>query len=246
MHLLVRGVQHLGPIEGNEQHAVRVAPELQVLVASEVHGVGFLSAGTGPGLSASAVGGAVRAKRYIVARSRWGTLIYMHAHTSNSYGEALVDELKWVHGLIRRDLISIRELAADLENGLSAGDAVAAVRSLEVSGPLWRLKINCLQYCRFVHAHHHAESALLFPRLRRSNPALGPVVDKLEADHAVVSDLLDDVSAVAADLASQEEPTTRKRLIDALGDLSAVLLAHLDYEEEHIADTLRTWAGWGW
>ncbi len=61
-----------------------------------------------------------------------------------------------------------------------------------------------------------------------------------------MSDLLDDVSAAAADLAGQEEPTTRKRLIDALGDLSTVLLAHLDYEEEHIAGTLRTWAGWRW
>jgi hypothetical protein len=170
----------------------------------------------------------------------------MHTHTSNSQGEALVNELKWVHGLIRRDLRTVRELAADLDNGLSGGDVVAALQSLEVSGPLWRLKINCLQYCRFVHSHHHAESALLFPRLRLANPALGPVVDKLEADHATVSDLLDDVSAVAADLASHEEPTTRKRLIDALGDLSTVLLAHLDYEEEHIAGTLRTWAGWGW
>ena len=151
-----------------------------------------------------------------------------------------------MHGLIRRDLRTVRELAADLDHGLSGVDALAALQSLEVSGPLWRLKINCLQYCRFVHSHHHAESALLFPRLRLANPALGPVVDKLEADHATVSDLLDDVSAAAADLESQEEPTTRKRLIDALGDLSTVLLAHLDYEEEHIAGTLRTWAGWGW
>lgn len=170
----------------------------------------------------------------------------MHAHTSNSRGEALVAELKWVHGLIRRDLRTVRGLAADLDNGLSGDEAVTALQSLEVSGPLWHLKINCLQYCRFVHSHHHAESVLLFPRLRRTNPGLGPVVDKLEADHATVSDLLDDVSAAAADLAGQEEPATRKRLIDALADLSTVLLAHLDYEEEHIAGTLRSWAGWGW
>jgi Hemerythrin HHE cation binding domain len=170
----------------------------------------------------------------------------MYAHASNSQGEALVEELKWVHGLIRRDLRTVRELAADLENGLSGHDAVAALESLEISGPLWRLKINCLQYCRFVHSHHHAESALLFPRLRLANPALGPVVDKLEADHAQVSDLLNAVSAAAMELAGAEEPATRRRLVDALGDLSAILLAHLDYEEEHVADTLRTWAGWGW
>jgi hypothetical protein len=106
--------------------------------------------------------------------------IYMHAHTSSSQGEALVDELKWVHRLIRRDLQTVCALAADVQVGLPGDDAVAAIQSLEVAGPLWHLKINCLQYCRFVHAHHHAESALLFPRLRATNPALGAVVDKLE------------------------------------------------------------------
>jgi Hemerythrin HHE cation binding domain len=170
----------------------------------------------------------------------------MHAHTSSSQGEALVQELKWVHRLIRRDLETVRALAADIRTGLPGDDAAAAIQSLEVAGPLWRLKINCLQYCRFVHAHHHAESALLFPRLRATDPALGPVVDKLEADHAQVSDLLDEVTTAAAALAGQEDPARRTQLIDALGGLSAVLLAHLDYEEEHIAGTLRTWAGWGW
>jgi hypothetical protein len=170
----------------------------------------------------------------------------MHAHTSNSLGDALVQELKWVHRLIRRDLQTVRALAADVSAGLPGDDAAAAIQSLEVGGPLWQLKINCLQYCRFVHSHHRAESALLFPRLRLTNPALGPVVDKLEADHAEVSELLDDVSAAAADLASQEDPVARRRLAVALASLSTVLLAHLDYEEVHIADTLRSWAGWGW
>ena len=90
-----------------------------------------------------------------------------------------------------------------------------------------------------------ARVLLLFPRLRQSDPALGPVVDKLEADHAAVSGLLDDVSAAASELAGEEAPATRTRLIGALADLSAVLLGHLDYEEEQISGTLRTWTSWG-
>jgi iron-sulfur cluster repair protein YtfE (RIC family) len=169
----------------------------------------------------------------------------MHVHASNPRGEALVEELQWVHGMIRRDLRTVRALATEVQGGLPGADAAEAVRALEVSGPLWQLKVNCLQYCRFVHMHHHGESVMLFPRLRESNPALGPVIDKLEADHAEVSGLLDDVSAAAMELAHQEEAATRARLTAALTDLAAALLAHLDYEEEQISGTLRTWSDWG-
>lgn len=86
---------------------------------------------------------------------------------------------------------------------------------------------------------------MLFPLLRQSDPALGPVVDKLEADHARVSDLLDEVSAAATALADREDAGVRKRLVTALGILSDDLLEHLQYEEDNISGTLRTWTSWG-
>jgi hypothetical protein len=69
-------------------------------------------------------------------------------------------------------------------------------------------------------------------------------VDKLEADHARVSDLLDEVSAAATDFAERESEAGRARLGGALDDLSRDLLEHLDYEESSISETLRTWTGW--
>jgi Hemerythrin HHE cation binding domain len=164
-----------------------------------------------------------------------------------SRGEAMVAELKWVHGMIRQDLQTVRRLAADVQGGMSGGRVAAGIRSLVAGGPLWQLKINCLQYCRFVHSHHHAESVMLFPALRRANPELGPVIDKLEADHARVSDLLNDVEAAAAELAEREDPAIRQRLTLALQVLSDELLAHLAYEEDNVSDTLRTMTAWpGW
>jgi hemerythrin-like domain-containing protein len=103
-----------------------------------------------------------------------------------------------------------------------------------------------LRHCRFVHSHHSHESYLLFPALRQANPALNPVVDKLEADHQHVSTLLDQVEAATEDL-DLAGAGARDRLIAALGALSSDLLAHLAYEEEHIASTLRTFTRWpGW
>ena len=37
----------------------------------------------------------------------------------------------------------------------------------------------------------------------------------------------------------------RKRLTAALADLSDDLLAHLQYEEDNISATLRSWTSWG-
>ena len=165
----------------------------------------------------------------------------------NPRGEAMVAELKWVHDMIRHDLGVIRQMAADAEDGRPAGAIRAAVQSLASGSAVWQLKVSCLQHCRFVHSHHTHESVMLFPALRESNPALNPVVDKLEADHAHVSDLLDEVEAASHQLGQAGEPAARGRLVTALRTLSDDLLAHLQYEEEQISGTLRTWTRWpGW
>ena len=162
----------------------------------------------------------------------------------NPRGEAMVAELKWVHDMIRGDLRIVRQLAAQARDGAPGEQVAAGVAALATAGPLWQLKINCMQYCRFVHTHHHAESVLLFPALRRANPALGPVVDKLEADHASIATLLDQVSATARELAGQDDAGIRQRLVAALEALSTDLLAHLAYEEENVSGTMATMTGW--
>jgi Hemerythrin HHE cation binding domain len=168
------------------------------------------------------------------------------AQSPTPRGEAMVAELKWVHDMIRRDLATVRQLAADVQDGRPAAEVTGRLRSLATRGPLWQLRINCLHYCHIVHSHHHLESAMLFPALRQANPALGPVVDKLEADHQQISGLLNDVEAAAGNLTDAESTETRQRLTAALETLSTDLLAHLAYEEENVADTMRTMNGWPW
>jgi hypothetical protein len=169
------------------------------------------------------------------------------AQLPRTRGDAMVAELKWVHNMIRRDLRIVRQLASDATAGRPAGEIAAGIATLAAGGPLWQLRVNCLQYCQFVHHHHQAESVLLFPALRRANPDLGPVVDKLEADHAQVAVLLDDVTGTSGDLADDDTPGARRQLSAALQVLSDVLLAHLAYEEENTAATMRGMSGWpGW
>lgn len=153
-------------------------------------------------------------------------------------GKALYQELLWVHGAIRRDLATVEVLASEVAAGLPAGEVRERVEDLKTGGPLWQLKVNCLRYCRFVHMHHNAEDSLFFPRLREADPEIGPVVDKLEADHRLVSDLLDEVEGSAAALDRDAE--ARDRLANALERLASSLLEHLDYEEESAGPTIRS------
>jgi hemerythrin HHE cation binding domain-containing protein len=154
-------------------------------------------------------------------------------------GRAMFEELLWVHSVVRRDLNVVEQLAADVEDGIPGEAVETTLRELKTGGPLWRLKVNCLRYCRFVHSHHGAEDILLFPALRATDPSVNPIVDRLEADHRRVSDLLDAVETAARELTDDDGDRARGRVVEALRELHGHLLEHLDYEEREAGPTIR-------
>ncbi len=154
-------------------------------------------------------------------------------------GRAMFEELLWVHSIIRRDLATVERLAADVGEGLPGEAVQDALGALKTGGPLWQLKVNCLRYCGHVHAHHGAEDVLLFPALRAVDRSIGPVVDRLEADHRRVSDLLDVIEAAAVSLTDPDGENARQRVVDGLRELHVHLLEHLDYEEGNAGPTMR-------
>jgi hypothetical protein len=160
------------------------------------------------------------------------------------FGVAVHRQLKLIHQMLRNDLTTCRELAADVAAGASSGDAAARLGEMRANSPIWTLQVNCLYHCRLVHMHHHGEDRDMFPALRRSNPDLGAVVDRLEFDHRAISVLLDDVEARVKELDETSTPEAREELVLALRDLATRLLEHLAFEEENIATTMRSWVTW--
>ncbi|MGN6378843.1 MAG: hemerythrin domain-containing protein [Gaiellales bacterium] len=156
-------------------------------------------------------------------------------------GEALFDELLWVHSMVRRDLAIVRDLAERVDDGLDPQQLRAELDALETTGPLWQLRAHCLHYCRFVHTHHRIEDIALFPALRRTDPGLERVIDRLQADHRRVSDLLDGVEAAARELTAEDGPESRRRVAAGLRELETHLLAHLALEEESVGPAIRRW-----
>jgi Hemerythrin HHE cation binding domain len=145
------------------------------------------------------------------------------------FGVAMHRQLKLIHQMLRNDLTVCRDLAADVAAGATAADVVDRLAELQANSPIWNLQINCLYHCRIVHMHHHHEDVDMFPALRRSNPDLGVVVDRLESDHRAISVLLDNVESLARKL--DDATTSDER--DALA-----------FEEENIAATMRSWVTW--
>ena len=163
---------------------------------------------------------------------------------STKLGEYLLHELQMIHNALRHDLAICRALGEQIAAGAASQHVREQIESLQTSSLLWKLRVNCLYYCRFVHAHHHIEDVDFFPALRRANPGLGHVVDKLMADHRAVSRLLDAIEAGANALLVQEGTTIRTQVVDALNALAADLLAHLTFEEEALGPTILKLEEW--
>jgi hypothetical protein len=156
---------------------------------------------------------------------------------------SLLSELKWVHSMIRRNLQACQERAS-LADSAQANRVREQDRPYQTRDPLLQLRTACLQTCHFVHAHHGAEDALVFPAVRAAAPHLATVVDKLEADHHIVSKALNRVEAATAALGTPDDTRGPRLLAEALDELAVPLLEHLSFEEHSLAPVLNSWPTW--
>jgi hypothetical protein len=155
-------------------------------------------------------------------------------------GQHLVD----IHDGLRAELDQIRDVLAQVRQGhLTVGQARSAVNTVTMRQNNWTLGAYCEAYCRFVTGHHTLEDRSVFPHLRRTEPSLGPVLDRLQEEHEVIHGVLeefdralvrlvtDDGTGAAGEAALAEV----QRVVD---ELSKTLLDHLAYEEEHLVEPL--------
>ena len=158
--------------------------------------------------------------------------------------EGMFRELLTIHAYLRRDLETVRRLAREARDGLSAETILEEIRNLATNSPLWRLQFGCWHYCRFVHAHHTLEDAALFPMVRKHDPSLNRVIARLEEDHLRVHHITERIAAAAERVATDASGISRYELVAALGELEEHLLAHLAFEEESLGPLLSTWDRW--
>src|SRR4029078_2958819 len=109
-------------------------------------------------------------------------------------------DLKAVPDMLRRALATCRKLAVAAADRAPPAQVRAGLNQVRSKGPLFQLRANCVQHCHAVRSHHESEDAGLFRSVRRSSPDLRTTVDQLQAEHQVVSDLLDQVEGAGRGL----------------------------------------------
>jgi hypothetical protein len=150
-----------------------------------------------------------------------------------------VDHLVAIHDHLRGELDRLGDLVGQVRRGLlTAGEARAGVHELTLRQNNWTLGAYCQSYCGFVNGHHGLEDASVFPHLRRAEPAVTPVLDRLHAEHEVIHGLLDAVDRSLVALVRDADAAALdgvEQAIEALGDR---LLSHLAYEERELRGPL--------
>jgi hemerythrin-like domain-containing protein len=149
-------------------------------------------------------------------------------------GRHLID----VHDHLRAELAQLHQLVEQVAAGNTDPDAVRSfINRMTIRQNNWTLGTFCETYCRTVTQHHMLEDRSVFPHLRRSDPQLAPVIDRLHEEHEAIHDLLERVDrALVALVASAGDGIDGvNRAMDLLTD---ALLSHFSYEERELVEPL--------
>jgi hypothetical protein len=144
-----------------------------------------------------------------------------------------------IHDHLRSELTRLHGLVEEVRRGvLTVGEARAEVHALSLRQNNWTLGAYCQSYCAFVNGHHSLEDAGVFPHLRRAEPEVAPVLDRLAEEHLVIHDLLDSVDRTLVALVRRADGESLDAVEDALRTLGERLLSHLAYEERELRGPL--------
>ena len=149
-------------------------------------------------------------------------------------GRHLID----VHDSLRRELTQLRDLIEQVAQGeADAATARSFITRMTIRQNHWTLGTFCETYCRVVTQHHTLEDRSVFPHLQRSDPALAPVIERLEEEHETIADLLEQVDRALVALVSPQGDGIAG--VDrAVGILNDALLSHFSYEERELVEPL--------
>jgi len=158
----------------------------------------------------------------------------LYTPSEQAAGRHLID----VHDGLREELERLRELVSQVEQGKRRPDEVRShINRMTIRQNNWTLGVFCTTYCRILTGHHTLEDRSVFPHLRRSEPELTPVLDRLGEEHEVISDLVEKVDRALVAMVDGEAGGM-ERVRDEVDLLTDALHSHFSYEETELIEPL--------
>jgi hypothetical protein len=164
--------------------------------------------------------------------------------SGNPSGPDNLRNLVAIHDHLRAELEQIGQAVNQVAEGeLTPAAARTMISRMTVRQNHWTLGSFCASYCRIVTIHHAVEDAHMFPGVVAVAPQIRAVVDRLEAEHLVISGVLERFDRALVDLVREESSGGPGRAgIAEIGDLARhlgdVLRSHLAYEEDELGPAL--------
>jgi alkanesulfonate monooxygenase SsuD/methylene tetrahydromethanopterin reductase-like flavin-dependent oxidoreductase (luciferase family) len=232
------------------RYAAEVAPAVRELVAAESRPVPAPAATTRPTVStvSTAVGGLAGVATpddgtRLSAEQVWDEAARPTGPASDparvytAHEQAAGRHLVDVHDQLRAELTQLRDIADQVAAGaLDPGTARSHLQTMTLRQNNWTLGVYCESYCRIVTTHHTLEDQSVFPHLRRAEPGLAPVVDRLSEEHQAIHGVIERVDRALVAFVSG--PDGMKELRAAIDLLTDTLLSHLSYEERELVEPL--------
>ncbi|MEX3105435.1 hemerythrin domain-containing protein [Streptomyces sp. ST1020] len=148
------------------------------------------------------------------------------------------------HDQLRADLDRLGEVVRQvLDDALDPGEARSEIQRLSLRQNAWTLGAYCASYCRVTTVHHTREDEDLFPHLRRSDPRLGAVLDRLTEEHHAIQGVIERLDRALVAFVREEQGGEALRAATDL--LTDTLLSHLAYEERELIEPMARY-GTGW
>ena len=148
-------------------------------------------------------------------------------------GSAGTQTLLAVHEHLRQELDQLREILRQVAAGrATAAGARSHLHQMTMRQNYWAFGAFCASYCRVVTIHHAIEDAHLFRDLRRADPSLEPVLERLSAEHEAIAALITGVDDAL--VAMIGDPGRLGEAEQAVDRLAGALLPHLQVEEDQL------------
>ena len=147
--------------------------------------------------------------------------------------------LAMIHAMHLRELSRVNQAMEQVFEGKgSAQTLLTTISSMQMVANMRRFGNLCGAACELLTAHHSIEDHYVFPGLRGHSAALDKVVQRLQAEHLVIHDLLVELEAAAVALVTDCGKQNAIALRNEYKRLETFVVSHFGYEQTELEEVL--------